>query len=170
MLQSPTTRRIVMCLALLNLLSPALLAAQGEARFFPETQQSIAGRFLQFWRSEGGLAVFGYPLTPQRSEESRDTGQTYETQWLERNRFELHPENAAPYDVLLGRLGDDALVLQGRDWRTEGREPGARDGCLWFEQTGHNVCDQASGHGFRSYWEANGLNDPRVDRFAQSLA
>jgi hypothetical protein len=32
-------------------------------------------------------------------------GRMYLTQWFERARFEYHPENAAPYDVLLGRLG-----------------------------------------------------------------
>jgi hypothetical protein len=29
----------------------------------------------------------------------------YLTQWFERAKFEYHPENKAPYDVLLGRLG-----------------------------------------------------------------
>lgn len=32
-------------------------------------------------------------------------------QWFERNRLELHPENAPPYDVLLGRLGAEAMTL-----------------------------------------------------------
>src|SRR3712207_4208150 len=78
-------------------------------RCFPETGQCISGRFRAYWEQNGGLPVFGFPITPARQEVNRDTGQTYLTQWFERNRFELHPENAAPYDVLLGRLGDDQI-------------------------------------------------------------
>jgi hypothetical protein len=41
------------------------------------------------------------------SEPQQETieGQTVLVQWFERARFEYHPENKAPYDVLLGRLG-----------------------------------------------------------------
>ena len=137
---------------------------------FEETRQCIGGRFRQFWEQNGGLQVFGFPVTPERRELNRDTGQMYLTQWFERNRFELHPENAAPYDVLLGRLGDDRLLQTGRDWRQEGREPGPQDGCLWFEQTGHNVCNQGGALGFRRYWETRGLQDPALDAYQRSLA
>jgi len=141
---------------------------------FPETSQCIGGRFRQYWEQNGGLAVFGFPLTPAREERNRDTGQTYLTQWFERNRFELHPENAAPYDVLLGRLGDDGLVQQGRYWQAEGRESGALAGCRWFAETGHNVCDLGQGLGFKTYWESHGLahpaSGPRLDAHQRSLA
>jgi hypothetical protein len=30
------------------------------------------------------------------------------TQWYERARFEYYPDNPAPYQVLLGRLGAEA--------------------------------------------------------------
>jgi hypothetical protein len=37
-----------------------------------------------------------------------ETGKTFLTQWFERSRFELHPENAGTrYEVLLGLLGKD---------------------------------------------------------------
>ena len=99
----------------------------------------------------GGLAVFGYPITAARQEVEPQYRATYLTQWFERNRFGLHSENTAPYDVPLGRLGDDRLVQTGRDWRQEGRESGPRADCLWFEQTGHTVCNQDGGLGFRQY-------------------
>jgi hypothetical protein len=35
------------------------------------------------------------------------------TQYFERARFEYHPENAAPYDILLGRLGADTVRAKG---------------------------------------------------------
>src|SRR3712207_8635843 len=64
-------------------------------------------------------SVFGYPLTAAATEVNRDTGQPYLTQWFERNRFELHTENQAPYDVLLGRLGrseEHTSELQSRQY------------------------------------------------------
>ena len=130
----------------------------------------VEGRFRSYWEQNGGLPVFGFPITSSRPEVNRDTGQSYITQHFERNRFELHPENQAPYDVLLGRLGDDRLRQTGIDWQALPREPGARDGCLWFAQTGHNVCDQGAGLGFKSYWQTRGLVDPRLDTFGRSLA
>jgi hypothetical protein len=86
--------------------------AQGE-RCFSETGQCISGRFRQFWEQHGGLAIFGFPITPARDEVSPDDGRTYRTQWFERARFELHPVNQPPYDVLLGRLGSEALARAG---------------------------------------------------------
>jgi hypothetical protein len=74
---------------------------------FPQTNQCIEGRFLEYWRQNGGLPVFGYPVSPARQELNRDTGKTYLTQWFERNRFEYHPTNPAPYKVLLGLLGNE---------------------------------------------------------------
>src|SRR5690349_19882809 len=76
---------------------PALSRALAQdARCFPETNQCISGRFRQFWEQNGGLPVFGYPLTPARDEQNPDDGQTYLTQWFERNRFELHPAIQPP--------------------------------------------------------------------------
>ncbi len=158
-------------LALLALSIPtAAVRAQSELCFSETGGYCIRGRFLQYWQQNGALSVFGYPVTEASDEVNRDTGQSYLTQWFQRNRFERHPENQAPYDVLLGRLGDDRLRQLGRNWQAEGRESGPQQGCLWFEQTGHNVCNQEGNLGFRSYWEANGLNDPRLNDYGQSLA
>ncbi len=141
-----------------------------DERCFPATGQCISGRFLSFWEENGGLAVFGYPIAAPSHEINRDDGQPYTTQWFERNRFELHPENAAPYDVLLGRLGDDRLRWQSVDWQALPRAAAPQDGCLWFAQTGHTVCDQAAGRGFQTYWRTHGLHDPALNSFQQSLA
>lgn len=35
---------------------------------------------------------------------------SYEAQWFERGRFEYHPENPLPFDVLFGRMGAEILV------------------------------------------------------------
>jgi hypothetical protein len=136
-------------LILVLVFGPALSAQAAEHICFKEVPDCIEGRFAEYWRSNGGLAVFGLPLGPARQE--RVGGGTYLAQLFERNRFELHPENARPYDVLLGRLGDEQLKLQGRDWKgfPQGRP---KSGCQYFETTGHAVCEP-----FLAYWRGHGL-------------
>ena len=163
-------RPMLLILLLLELVVPTPRARAAEQRCFTQTGLCIEGRFLQYWEQNGGLPVFGYPVTPARQELNRDTGQNYLTQWFERTRFELHPETAAPYDVLLGRLGDDRLLQQRRDWQRVSRETGPAEGCLWFETTGHTVCDQEPGVGFKTFWQTHGLADPRMDDYGRSLA
>jgi hypothetical protein len=161
---------IVLILLLLAPVFTPMANANPRQRCFVETGYCIQGRFLEYWEQHGGLPIFGYPLGPEVSEVSREDGRSYTVQWFERARFERHPENGRPYDVLLGRLGDDALLLQGRDWWREGREVGPKDECLWFEKTGHNVCDVAPGLGFWSYWRQHGLRSSALDSYGRSLA
>ncbi|GAC1362639.1 MAG: hypothetical protein NVSMB42_22310 [Herpetosiphon sp.] len=135
----------------------------GPGRTFPATGQTTSGRLLQYWDANGALPVFGFPIGPQSQQATPDG--TFALQWFERNRLELHPENAAPYDVLLGRLGADALARQGRPWQSLGREA-PRAGCRFFADTGHNLCEP-----FSTYWKSNGLDlgDPGVSE-RESLA
>ena|GEM_PF-548052 len=76
----------------------------GECHFFNETSHNLCGGFAAFWEEYGGLAVFGYPITEEFQVGDRTV------QYFERARFEWHsgawPER---YDVLLGRLGAEAL-------------------------------------------------------------
>ena len=72
---------------------------------------NLGGGFLQYWQANGGLAQFGYPISEEFTETLED-GQSYIVQYFERARFEHHPENAAPYDVLLGQFG--RRILEGR--------------------------------------------------------
>ena len=64
-------------------------------------------QFREYWEQNGGLPLFGYPLSFEQPERNAETGQTQVVQWFERNHFEAHPENAAPYDVQLGLLGSE---------------------------------------------------------------
>jgi hypothetical protein len=136
----------------------------------PDVSLCIADTFSEYWQSNGGLPVFGYPITEASEEWSAELETSLLTQWTERNRLEYHPENDPPYHILLGRMGADRLAQLGRDPTTEGREEGPREGCLWFEQTGHNVCNQEGNLGFKTYWETHGLRDPLLDSYGQSLA
>jgi hypothetical protein len=76
---------------------------------FPETGHNVGPRFTAYWRANGGLAQFGYPLT-ELFEEVLEDGQTYQVQYFERARFEYHPENTPPYEVLLGQFGRRVLA------------------------------------------------------------
>lgn len=157
---------MLMLAALLIAGLPSIAAAHNQC--FPQTGFCLEDPFSDYWESNGGLPVFGYPINAAADEANSDTGQTYKTQWLERNRFEIHPENAGtPYEILLGLLGKTRLTQLNRG--VEPREAGAIAGCLWFEDTGHNVCDQAQGLGFKSYWQSNGLKIPGLDAYARSL-
>jgi uncharacterized lipoprotein YbaY len=136
----------------LSLAAPPALAAQERERCFAETGYCISGRIREYWEQNGGLAVFGLPLGPQQALTTE--GGAIQAQWFERHRLELHPENPAPYDVLLGRLGVDRLAQQGRDWqsfpRPDPAEAGDAERCRLFSETGHVVCD-AFLQAFRAY-------------------
>jgi hypothetical protein len=111
------------------------------AQHFPETGHSVGGEFLTFWQQHGGLATFGYPITEAFEEDGRTV------QYFERQRFELHPENAAPYNVLLGLLGVEAL-----GGAHPPAQPADGDTCDYHAATGHNACGR-----FRDIWQAGGL-------------
>jgi hypothetical protein len=81
---------------------------------FNETGHTLSGKFLEYWQTHGGLAMFGLPLTEPFMERNLADGQTYQVQYFERNRFELHPENAGTlYEVELGLLGNQYLRVRG---------------------------------------------------------
>ena len=108
----------------------------------------IEFRFRTFWSGNGGLPVFGLPLTTDRNEKVGN--EKYKVQYFERFRFEQHKENPAPYDVLLGRIGVDRLAAQGRDWQTFAKaNPSAPH---YFAETGHAIAPQ-----FWGFWSRNGL-------------
>jgi manganese oxidase len=75
------------------------------SRTFPETGKTVSGRFLEYWSANGGLPQQGFPISEEFMEKSDLDGKTYKVQYFERAVFEHHPENPAPYDVLLSQLG-----------------------------------------------------------------
>ena len=79
-------------------------------RLFPDTGHTLRGTFLDYWTANGGLAVFGFPLTEEFQEVNPSDGKVYTVQYFERNRFEYHPEyKGTRYEVLLGRLGAEQV-------------------------------------------------------------
>jgi len=91
----------------------APVQAEAGYRYFPETGHNVGPRFAAYWEAHGGLAQFGFPLS-EPFEQTLESGETYTVQYFERARFEYHPENAAPYDVLLGQFGRQILASTPR--------------------------------------------------------
>lgn len=84
----------------------------GNHVYFKETGHNVSSLFNSYWQSHGGLFVSGYPISEELHEKSTD-GKQYTVQYFERARFEYHPENKPPYDVLLGALGLQAWAQRG---------------------------------------------------------
>src|SRR5262245_41904382 len=105
------------------------LIAQSEGRLFPETGMRVSGRFLHYWDAHGGLAQQGFPISNEMQEKSNTDGKMYTVQYFERAVFELHPQNAAPYDVLLSLLGSERYRQKypaGAPGQVVSRDPNAR--------------------------------------------
>ncbi|MFQ3630723.1 L,D-transpeptidase [Roseiflexus sp.] len=109
--------------------------------YFPETRQTLGGKFLKFWEKRGGLRIFGYPISEPFEEISPIDGQMRITQYFERARFEYHPELlpafyrqmerangitlAGLYEVQLTDLGRQAMQRRGYTPQSFGPMPGA---------------------------------------------
>ncbi|GIV96706.1 MAG: hypothetical protein KatS3mg057_1363 [Herpetosiphonaceae bacterium] len=136
-----------------------------QALYVEPVGHTLRGVFRGYWERNGGLPVFGYPLTEEFTEINADAGHSYLVQYFERQRYEYHPElSGTPYEVLLGRLGVEVLEQQGRDWTSFPKgDPAAPH---YFAETGHAIASE-----FWDYWRSHGLElgDPGVS-FRESLA
>ena len=95
-----------------------------------------SARFADYWRTRGGLPLFGYAIGGERLEKSATDGKTYIVQWFERARFEYHPEYAGTdAEVLLGLLGSQAVA--GREFPRIAPPAGVESVCA--RETGHCV-------------------------------
>jgi hypothetical protein len=145
---------IVTFMLLFGLLAvPGPIQAQTAQRCFPETGQCISGPIRAYWERNGGLAVFGYPITVQREELAE--GRSIQVQWFERDRLEIQANGT----LTAGRLGARYLELARRPWQRGERSP-AQPNCRWFEETGHQVCGM-----MLDYWNKNG----GIERFGYPL-
>jgi hypothetical protein len=96
--------------------------------YFPATQHTLGGDFLNYWLANGSVTNLGYPI----SEEFQDNGRT--VQYFERVVMEFWPENPDPYKVLLRSLGDE---LNGVEPPIPANTPSAYDGSVFYSETGH---------------------------------
>jgi hypothetical protein len=126
-------------------IAPAPPTAEGTAyAYFPETGHNIGRAIKRFYDTQGGLDIFGLPLTEVFVEDGM------QVQYFERARFELHPELPPEFYV--------SLTLVGRHF-TEGRtepafqwlpaDPGGDH--TFFPESGHTL-----GGAFRGFWRGRG--------------
>ncbi len=131
-------------------------SAADNCQTFPETGFVTCGLFFQYWKVNGGLTQQGYPISGVFYERNAlppaGDGQLHVVQYSQRARFEYHPANQPPYNVLLGLLGTEQYTAK---YKTA-PDPDAtyynsRDDCETFPQTGFKICGR-----FLEYWRSNG--------------
>jgi len=117
-------------------------AFSGDGQLFAPTGKAVRGPFLAYWQANGGLPIYGYPISDEVAEVLED-GKPYLVQYFERARFEYHPELPAPNTIQLGQFGRRLHPLY----------PAVPDcGCgRFFPETGHNIAGD-----FKGFWEGNG--------------
>ncbi len=71
--------------------------------YYDATGHRLCFGFRDYWNANGGLAIFGYPI----SEEFKDSSTGFTVQYFERQRFEYHPENPPAWQVEGGLLGSE---------------------------------------------------------------
>lgn len=110
--------------------------------YYRQTGHYVKDAFLNYWLMNGGLPVYGYPIT----EETVVDGVT--VQYFQRARFEYRPESRRPWKVELTHVG--SLVTQGRDFTRA--EPAAAIGDrTYYAETGHTM-----GGAFKTFWTSKG--------------
>jgi hypothetical protein len=126
---------------------------------------TICDEFRTYYDANDGTRSLGAPLSDAFDETRFGTGETYATQYFQRARVEYHPDNAGTgYDMLLGRLGVEVLLVHGRDWQAEPKA--APSAANYMDATGQAVAPE-----FWETWRGNGvdLGDPGTS-FRESLA
>ena len=131
---------LVVCL-LLGLLPLGASAQTEPAQYFPETGHTVRGEFLDFFNQQGGLRIFGYPITEQFIWNGRMV------QYFQHARMELHPENQPPDRVQLGPVGEEL----GK--RTDPKPSQGPNSFVqrYFAESGHSVA-----YAFLSFFDSNG--------------
>jgi hypothetical protein len=130
----------ILFLVFSSLIPPPVMAqrqAGPQVVFFPQTGHHLDNRygFLDYWRANGQLLRFGYPLTEIIEEGGRPV------QYFERARMEYHAEHAGTrYSVLLGLFGRE--LTAGRQFPVGPVSQGRL-----FPETGYTVFGK-----FLQYW------------------
>ena len=145
---------LIVFAAIVSMLIPiALVGAEPpKTVYFSATGHHVGEPFLTYWRENGGLDIYGYPLTEAFQEKSTIDGKMYTVQYFERARLEAHPENEAPWDVMLGHLGRYASekIVGNKAFDPVVAQVG--DGSVtYFPESKHTLRGK-----FLEYWEEHG--------------
>jgi hypothetical protein len=77
---------------------------QEGARFFPETQLNVRAPFAEFWQINGGLPIFGLPISAEQ-QLTDESGAAIVRQVFERAILQRPVNATGPLDVSLVPLG-----------------------------------------------------------------
>jgi hypothetical protein len=123
-----------------------------EHRFFPATDHSLNFGFKAFWEANGGIALFGLPISEEFTEREAD-GAARTVQYFERARFEYHKEfTGTPYEVELGLLAEEVAAGRTDESAFQPVNMSTTPGeSIVFPATGHTLAGP-----FRTFWETNG--------------
>lgn len=141
---------LAVLISLMVALPAGALAQSDEAPdqvYFAETGHHLSGEFLQYWKHEGALMTFGYPI----SEEIVDPETGLTVQYFERAVFEWHPDAPEGWKVQQQLLGNAAVADLPPNEAFQPVDGSTNGDCTFFEATGHRLC-----FGFRDYWKNNG--------------
>ncbi|HNT73718.1 MAG TPA: Ig-like domain-containing protein [Anaerolineae bacterium] len=89
--------------------------------YFPETEHTLAYAFLDYFRTHGGLDIFGYPITEMHFEEGKIV------QYFQRAKMEWRPEDPAA-TIRIGDLGTMYVNLYRDRMPTEAFQPMTAEG------------------------------------------
>jgi hypothetical protein len=133
-------------------LTPPVIAGTAN-QYFPQTGQRVSDLFLSYWRANGGLRIFGYPISPARYELDPGTGKALFIQWFERARFEQHLEWAGTgQEIQLSLLGRQFTQERQHQPEFQPIAPFASTAdTRFFSETGHSLSV-----GFKQFWEQHG--------------
>ncbi|MDQ6695431.1 MAG: alpha/beta hydrolase [Chloroflexota bacterium] len=128
------------------------LPAGGDQMQCQQTGKSVRGIFLDYWRTHGGIAQQGLPISGEMQEQSTVDGKAYTVQYFERAVLEYHPDNrgAKSPEVLASLLGAQAYHAR-YSAGAPGQRPDYSEGSAYFPQTGHRL-----GGAFLEYWRQHG--------------
>jgi hypothetical protein len=134
-------------IAILTIMVMATLPVSAEdslslpREFFPEAGHWVIGEFLEYFKANGGLAIFGYPLTEPYYQDGMLI------QYFQNARMEWHVGDDGNYAVQLGHLGEEL------NYATPSLPAPARVGPrkVYFQETGHKVS-----YAFLDYFNKHG--------------
>ncbi len=109
--------------------------------YYRQTGHYVKDAFLNYWLMDGGLNLYGYPIT----EETVING--VPVQYFQRARFEYHPDSTRPWKVELTQVG--RLVTQDRDFPPV--DPATVGDRTYFPETGHTL-----NGAFKQFWQSRG--------------
>ncbi len=119
--------------------------ANPDCTYIHETGFYICDEFRHYFEQWGGIEIFGYPITRMFDDPTRGI----KVQYFQRARMELHPENPAPYTVLLGLLVDELGYPNSPPIPPDQAPTGGLH--FYFPETGHVVS-----YAFWDYFKAKG--------------